>query len=379
MRSTLQPLTLIRIYVQIPATALCSVIMLRRSLSRLQWFSIVLLSLGVGVVQLASSAADKRYHVHVHVHSADTARPVSNASDGLALPPPAHGETPVAVAAAAAAAASATRMALVVAKRASEAAVAHTVASIEEEKHSSTAGSDGQMNQLLGLVASVLACFSSGFSGVYFEKVLKKRPAPLTVTATAPSSAIPASTSPIAVGAACGASPQAQAQARACAERKMGLWIRNIQLSLFSLLVGSAIYLAASPAPLRAILAPRETFLVGFTPIVYALVGIQVAGGLLAAVVIQYADNIAKSFSASLSILLSFAASVYLFGYRLNSGIVAGSAIVMGATWLFSEWPSPLLFAVSLFSARPHDGTSNLTGGTGVPQASVVSSARQAR
>lgn len=181
------------------------------------------------------------------------------------------------------------------------------------------------MNQLLGLVAIVLACLSSGFSGVYFEKVLKKRPVPLT---TAPSSA----TSPVAAAAVCGSSQ--------ALERKTGLWIRNIQLSLFSLLVGGAIYLAASPAPLRAILAPRETFLVGFTPIVYALVVIQIAGGLLAAVVIQYADNIAKSFSASLSILLSFAASVYLFGYRLNSGIVAGSAIVMGATWLFSEWHS---------------------------------------
>lgn len=297
---------------QIPATALCSVIMLRRSLSRLQWFSIVLLSLGVGVVQLASSAADKRYHVH----SPDTTHSGSS-EGGEALLPPAHGKTAVA------AAASVTRMAAVVAKRASEAAVAHTVATIEQEKHISTAGAV-QMNQLLGLVAIVLACLSSGFSGVYFEKVLKKRPVPLT---TAPSSA----TSPVA--AAVCVSSQAL-------ERKTGLWIRNIQLSLFSLLVGGAIYLAASPAPLRAILAPRETFLVGFTPIVYALVVIQIAGGLLAAVVIQYADNIAKSFSASLSILLSFAASVYLFGYRLNSGIVAGSAIVMGATWLFSEWHS---------------------------------------
>lgn len=191
------------------------------------------------------------------------------------------------------------------------------------------------MNQLLGLAAVVLACLSSGFSGVYFEKVLKKK-------ATPAQQLPPISPS---LGRATddnGANALHPAASITVNARKTGLWVRNIQLSLFSLLVGSVIYLFAAPSV--SSISPA-VFLEGFTPIVYCVVTIQIAGGLLAAVVIQYADNIAKSFSASVSIILSFAASVWLFHYRLNAGVVAGSAMVIGATWLFSM--SLLLFESS--------------------------------
>jgi drug/metabolite transporter (DMT)-like permease len=238
--------------------------MLRRSLSSLQWLSIALLSLGVGVVQLASSTADAKHHVHSH----DSVSPSGTSAS--------------------------------VAKRALE-----TV-------------SEGGMNQLLGLIAIILACLSSGFSGVYFEKVLKKKSTP---------PALPIPSSPSSDGDAPIAAPLQPIG------RKTGLWVRNIQLSLFSLLVGSIIYLATAQS-LSSLSA--SVFLEGFTPIVWVVVFVQILGGLLAAVVIQYADNIAKSFSASMSIILSFGASVWLFNYRLNTGVVVGSAMVMGATWLFS-------------------------------------------
>lgn len=276
---------------QIPATALCSVLMLGRALSRLQWGSIALLSLGVGIVQLASSAADAKYHVHTHA-----AAP--------AAPGSVH-DLPAAGGPAAAAVAGARLLARHVAD--------------------AVAGEPAGMNQLLGLVAVVLACLSSGFSGVYFEKVLKKKVSAPPPQPISPSEEYASPTSSTAL------QPPI---VLAVPPRKAGLWVRNIQLSLFSLLVGSGIYLLSAPSG-AGTLSPA-VFFEGFTGIVYCVVGLQITGGLLAAIVIQYADNIAKSFSASVSIILSFAASVWLFNYHLNAGVVAGSAMVVGATWLFS-------------------------------------------
>lgn len=252
--------------------------MLRRALSNIQWLSIALLSLGVGVVQLASSHADAKYHVHSHDDNDDKLHTIDVVAGSKAA---------------------AARLLL---GRASEA--------VPEQG----------MNQLLGLLAVVLACLSSGFSGVYFEKVLKKKapPPPPSVSADTASPGEVFTSVPV---------------------RKTGLWVRNIQLSLFSLLVGSFIYLLTAQS--SSLLLP-SMFLEGFTSIVYLVVALQVLGGLLAAIVIQYADNISKTFSASMSIILSFGASIWLFDYRLNMGIVLGSAMVLGATWLFSM-STPLL------------------------------------
>ncbi|KAJ7020793.1 nucleotide-sugar transporter-domain-containing protein [Mycena alexandri] len=64
-------------------------------------------------------------------------------------------------------------------------------------------------------------------------------------------------------------------------------------------------------------------------PQLYTLrtVAIQVLGGLVTAVVIKYWDNIMKGCATSLSIILSFLASVALFDFRITL------SFVLGATW----------------------------------------------
>lgn len=248
---------------KIPATALCTVLMLKRTLTRTQWLSIVLLTAGVAIVQLASLDADK---AHPHADSAsktDTADVAISTTDTSSLE------------------------------------------SIAPD-----------MAQIWGLVAVCLACLSSGFSGVFFERVLKAAPKPTPPEDTEFSSNHATYSPP----------------------RKTGLWIRNIQLSIFSLSVSAVIYVCTADSAPSASSAGGllGSFLLGFTPIVYFLVCLQIAGGLLAAVVIQYADNIAKSFSASCSIILSFAASMYLFDYTLSPGVVVGGAAVIASTWLFN-------------------------------------------
>lgn len=51
------------------------------------------------------------------------------------------------------------------------------------------------------------------------------------------------------------------------------------------------------------------------------------------AVVIQYADNLLKCFSTSVSILISVILSVFLFDFQLSWGVTLGGAMVLAATY----------------------------------------------
>jgi UDP-sugar transporter A1/2/3 len=147
-----------------------------------------------------------------------------------------------------------------------------------------------------GFLAVAAACFTSGLAGVYFEMVLKNSTA--------------------------------------------DLWVRNVQLSLFSLLPALVpIIMAPSPSPgAPAHSVPSITHLfANFTPWAWATVLTQVLGGLITALVIKYADNIMKGFATSLSIVISFLASVGLFHFRITSSFVVGAGVVLAATWLYSQ------------------------------------------
>ena len=160
-----------------------------------------------------------------------------------------------------------------------------------------------RMSPLKGFGAVTAACFTSGLAGVYFEMVLKGS--------------------------------------------KTDLWVRNVQLSLFSLI----------PALLPILLThkPHNSFLTSlfhnFGPWAWATVFIQFLGGLLTAVVIKYSDNILKGFATSLSIVLSFLASVVLFEFKFTIGFLIGAVTVLTATWMYNQPsenpPSPVIEKVA--------------------------------
>lgn len=151
------------------------------------------------------------------------------------------------------------------------------------------------MNAIKGFMAVVAACFTSGLAGVYFEMVLKNS--------------------------------------------QGDLWVRNVQLSLFSLLPALAAIVFSGPS--SAASGPLGWFdtniFANFTAWAWATVFIQVLGGLLTALVIKYADNILKGFATSLSIVISFMASVVLFDFRMTITFVLGSTIVLVATWMYNQ------------------------------------------
>nr|GAT53252.1 predicted protein [Mycena chlorophos] len=149
------------------------------------------------------------------------------------------------------------------------------------------------MNPIKGFLAVATACTTSGLAGVYFEMVLKNS--------------------------------------------QTDLWVRNVQLSLFSLLPALApvFYLYAND-PQDGWLA---TLFRNFGAWAWATVSVQVFGGLLTALVIKYSDNILKGFATSLSIVISFLASVLLFNFQITFTFLLGSCIVLIATWLYNHQP----------------------------------------
>ena len=129
------------------------------------------------------------------------------------------------------------------------------------------------MNGAVGLVSVIIACVLSGLAGVYFEKVLK------------------GSTT--------------------------SLWIRNVQLSFYSLFPAFIIGVLLKDGEEIA----RDGFFVGYNWVVFTLIGVQAFGGVVVALCVNYADNIAKNFATSISIVISFVASVWFFEFPITASV----------------------------------------------------------
>ena len=149
-----------------------------------------------------------------------------------------------------------------------------------------------------GFMAVVMACFTSGLAGVYFEMVLKNSQA--------------------------------------------DLWVRNVQLSLFSLLPALVPIIWSDATPSGPAPGWLNQLFANFGVWAWATVLIQVIGGLLTALVIKYADNILKGFATSLSIVISFLVSVALFNFQMTVTFILGSTVVLVATWMYNQPDAPV-------------------------------------
>uniref|UniRef100_A0A667ZMG5 Solute carrier family 35 member A3b n=1 Tax=Myripristis murdjan TaxID=586833 RepID=A0A667ZMG5_9TELE len=142
--------------------------------------------------------------------------------------------------------------------------------------------------QFVGLMAVLTACFSSGFAGVYFEKILK--------------------------------------------ETKQSVWVRNIQLGLFGFVFGLIGMLMYDGQRVR-----ESGMFQGYNKITFTVVVLQALGGLVIAAVIKYADNILKGFATSLSIIMSTLISYFLLeDFNPTSVFFTGAVLVIAATFLYS-------------------------------------------
>ncbi|KAG0307099.1 hypothetical protein BGZ98_001038 [Dissophora globulifera] len=151
---------------------------------------------------------------------------------------------------------------------------------------------DASQNPIIGLLAVLTSCVSSGFAGCYFEKILKGS--------------------------------------------ESDMWVRNLQLgisgSLFSFL---------------AMFYDRQRIyeggiFQGYSMITWMVITNQALGGLLVAIVVKYADNILKGFATSLSIIVSGMISVYFFDFEPSLQFQLGTLVVILATFLYGRPDAPI-------------------------------------
>ncbi|XP_062247003.1 UDP-galactose translocator [Platichthys flesus] len=199
---------------KILTTALFSVMMLRKSLSKVQWVSLLLLFAGVAIVQ------------------------------------------------------------------------------VQQQEGNKEASDSSNQNYMVGLIAVVISCLSSGFAGVYFEKILKGTSA--------------------------------------------SVWVRNVQLGIFGMALGMlGLWWNDGPA------VAERGFMFGYTDMVWCVIFNQAFGGLLVAVVVKYADNILKGFATSFSIIVSTVMSIYLFSFHVDMLFTVGAGLVIGAVYMYSLPKAP--------------------------------------
>ncbi|XP_034079536.1 LOW QUALITY PROTEIN: solute carrier family 35 member A3a [Gymnodraco acuticeps] len=159
---------------------------------------------------------------------------------------------------------------------------------VDPEKKALSAGS-----QFVGVAAVLVACCSSGFAGVYFEKILK--------------------------------------------ESKQSVWVRNIQLGMFGLVFGLFGMMAYDGERVR-----ESGMFQGYNTVTWAVVVLQALGGLVIAAVIKYADNILKGFATSLSIILSTLISYFwLQDFEPTGVFFVGAMLVITATFLYGYEGKP--------------------------------------
>jgi len=147
---------------------------------------------------------------------------------------------------------------------------------------------EAPQNRIIGLVAVLCAACTSGFSGVYFEKILKGS--------------------------------------------RTSLWIRNVQMGLPSVIIAYITVYIKDAAAVR-----QQGFFGGYNNIVWTVVSVQAIGGLIVATVVKYADNVLKVFATSFSIVLSCIISAFLFDFHPSWMFLCGASLVVTATVMYSS------------------------------------------
>jgi len=139
----------------------------------------------------------------------------------------------------------------------------------------------------LGVAAAVTAATTSGFAGVYLERIFTS-----------------GSTS---------------------------LWMRNVQLALFSI----PLQCLAVSADRAAIM--RFGLLQGFRASTWLVVFIQVCGALIIALVIKFAGNVLKTFATVLALLVTCVWSTFLFDFHPTALFGAGVSMTAASIWLYAR------------------------------------------
>ncbi|KAH8859377.1 UDP-N-acetylglucosamine transporter [Schistosoma japonicum] len=112
------------------------------------------------------------------------------------------------------------------------------------------------------------------------------------------------------------------------------IWHRNIELSFASIITGIPVQLLTDWNDIR-----QNGYFHDFDWFVWIVVSLHAFGGILVALVVKYANNILKAFACCVSIVLSCAISVIIFGIHLSNSFIFGALTVIVSSILYSAYP----------------------------------------
>lgn len=184
------------------------------------------------------------------------------------------------------------------------------VAGINDDRSSNNRSSSvAKQEAWLGFIAVLLNSLSSGFAGIYFEKLVKSQQRKVLI----PNSSLPSMDYRL-------------------SERPRSVWIQSMELGLFGLFF--SVILAFSGESAGRI--RTEGFFHGYDAMTWIVVLMQAVGGMLVALVVRYADSILKAFATSASIVLSAVVTFGLMGSELSWTFVAGTTLVIVAVCIYT-------------------------------------------
>lgn len=170
----------------------------------------------------------------------------------------------------------------------------------------------GNQSNAKGLVSVLAACVLSGIAGVYFEKIVKTViPHKDDIKENKMDHFLYDSEHAL----------------------KIQLWIRNIQLSIFSVILGGVFVVGLQDGTNIW----RDGFFQNYSIMTWIVIFIQAGGGLIVGLVVRYADNILKGFATSISIILSSIVSYWLFQFEVSIAFGLGALLVVYATYLYGS------------------------------------------
>ncbi|EPS33205.1 hypothetical protein PDE_08167 [Penicillium oxalicum 114-2] len=148
-----------------------------------------------------------------------------------------------------------------------------------------------RMSHELGMLAVIGAALTSGVADIYFEKVLKDSSAHIS------------------------------------------LWVRNVQLSLYSVFPALFIGVIFQDGERIA----NDGFFQGYNWTVWATIVVQALGGVLSTFVVGQIYRDPRSLTTTTSIVLSIVGSVWLFEFELTASFFVGAAAVLVATHYYGN------------------------------------------
>lgn len=139
---------------------------------------------------------------------------------------------------------------------------------------------DPRLNAAVGLFAIVGAAVASGFSGVFFEKVLKD------------------------------------------STNHISLWVRNVQLAVYSVFPALFVGVVFRDGDTIA----SDGFFQGYNWAVWSTIATQALGGIMSTFAVSYGQRDPKCVATTISIIASIVGSMWLFEFELTTTVRSCSA-----------------------------------------------------